>query len=159
MPVQKTENHARPLYLSAPRLILCVAASFLNFAAFSVCAGEPVMTLAMNPSPEKHPAPSFMQLASGTDSLYLGRQSDPPEVVSINIAKVDLFVPVSQIEVQTNTAQSESFQLVRENSRSNKPLTVAAGYGQIWDDKSTLRKIYCGYQDPGCAYVSASFSF
>ena len=157
--MQKTENHARPLYQSAPRLIFCVAASFLNFAAVSVCAGEPVMTLAMNPSPEKHPAPSAMQLASGTDSLYLGRQSVPSEVVSINTAKVDLFVPVSQIEVRTDTVQGESFQLVRENSRSSKPVTVAAGYGQIWDDKSTLRKIYCGYQDPGCAYVSASFSF
>ena len=157
--VQKSEHLVRSLYLSLPGVIFCVATSLLMFAAASVYAGEPIMTLAMNQSPEKYSPPSFLQLAFGTNSFYFDTQSDPSEVVSINTAKVDLFVPVNQIEVQTNIVQGESFRLVRENSRSNKPLTVAAGYGQIWDEKSTLRKIYCGYQDPGCAYVSASFSF
>ena len=101
-----------------------------------------------------------LNFTSGSDSLYLFyRQSDPSEAVSINIEKVDLFLPTKHDETQTNAIQGDAFLLVRNNSRAIKPVIVTAGYRQIWDDKSTLQKICLDYQDPGYAYVSASFSF
>lgn len=117
------------------------------------------MTLSAYPLSEVRPAPSFTQWASSSDSLYLCRQSDPSEAGSINTEEADLFLPAGHDETQTNAVRGESFLLVRENSRSSKPLTVEAGYGRIWDDKSTLQKICADYQDPGYAYVSARFSF
>ena len=100
-----------------------------------------------------------MQLVFGTNSLYFDLQNNQPKIFSLNVAKMDLFAPVSQIEFQTNSIQGESFRLIREISRSSNHVTVEAGYGQIWDDKSMLQKICSDYQDPGCAYVRAHFSF
>ena len=92
------------------------------------------------------------------NSLYFNLQNRQAGVFTLNISKTDLFVPVSQIESQTNSIKDESLLQIREMSRS-KPITVEAGYGQIWDDKSTLQKICSDYQDPSYAYVSAHFSF
>ena len=117
------------------------------------------MTLAMNQPSEKQPALSFTQSAFNTNSLYLVLQSDPAAVVTRNAPKADLFLPVGQIAVQTNFARGESALLVREDSRSSKPMTVTAGYRQLWDENSTLQSICSGYQEPGFAYLSASFSF
>ncbi len=100
-----------------------------------------------------------MELAFGMNSLYFNPQNKQTTVFSINIAKTDLLVPVSQIESQTNSLKGEALLQIREISRSSKPITVEAGYGQIWDDKSTLQKICSDYQDPSYAYVSAHFSF
>ena len=159
MPVQKTENHARPLYQFAPRLIFCVAASFLNFAAASVCAGEPVMTLAMNEPPgNKSTAPS-PDLTPGTDRSPLNLKTSQPEAASPNGDKPVALLSDSQIESQSISVLPESFTLDHENSHPNKPVTVQAGCGRIWDDQSTLKKIACDHQEPGCAYVSANFSF
>ena len=93
------------------------------------------------------------------DSLYFNLQKTQSKFFSPNVAKTDLFVPVSQIESQTNSIKGESLLEICETSRSRRPITVEAGYGQIWDDKSTLQKICSDYQDPGYAYVSAHFSF
>ena len=154
--MQKAIHFGRSPYFS--RVIFSVAILLLTFAGGSTFAGEPATILALNPSPEKDLGPTFMQLAFGTNSLYFDLQNNQPNVIGSNAAKTDLFVPVSQIESQTNSIQGEPFLLVRETYRS-KPVTVEAGYGQIWDDKSTLQKICSDYQDPGCAYVSARFSF
>ena len=64
-------------------------------------------------------------------------------------------------ENQTNTVKGETFVSIHEDwhVHAKKPVTVQAGYGQMWDDKSMLQKISCGHQEPGCAYVSANFSF
>lgn len=59
--------------------------------------------------------------------------------------------------------RQDAFQFVHENlpssSRSNVIFSVQAGYERTWDEKSMLAKICDGYQEPGCAYVSANFSF
>jgi hypothetical protein len=156
--VQNAIHLGRSPYFSVPRVIFSVAILLLTFAPGSTFAEEPATILALNPSPKKNLEPTIMQLAFGTDSLYFDLQNNQPKVVSINAAKTDLFVSVSQIEFQNNSIQGESFRLVHETSHP-KPVTVVAGYGQIWDDKSTLQKICSDYQDPGCAYVSARFSF
>jgi hypothetical protein len=158
--VQKTAYHARSLHLFALGVIFLAATSLLTFAAVSVYAGEPIMTLSPYPLSEVRPALSFTQWASGSDSLYLFyRQSDLSEAGRINTEIADLFLPTRHVEAQTNAVQGDAFLLIRNNFHSSKPVTVAAGYRQIWDDKSTLQKICLDYQDPGYAYVSASFSF
>jgi hypothetical protein len=157
--VQKPKHHDRSLHRPASRVIFCVATTLLTFAAVSVYAGEPIMTLSPSPLSEVRPAPSFTQWASGMDSLYLCPQGDPSKAGSVNTEEADLFLPAGHVESQTNAIQGESFLWVHNNSRSSKPLTVQAGYGRIWDDKSTLQKICSDYQDPGYAYVSARFSF
>jgi hypothetical protein len=154
-PVQKARHFGQ----SPHRVIFSVVTLLLTFAAGSTFAGEPATILALNPSQEKDPAPSFMQLAFGMNSLYFNLQDKQAMVFSLNVTKTDLFVPVSQIESQTNSLRGEALLQIREISRSSKPITVEAGYGQIWDDKSTLQKICSDYQDPGYAYVSAHFSF
>src|SRR5450755_2326540 len=104
------------------------------------------MTLAMNePSKNSLPA-SSLDLRSNTDSPILSLKNHQPEAAS-------------QIESPADFRQPESFTLVRENSHPNKPVTVRAGYGRIWDDQSTLQKIVCDHQETGCAYVCANFSF
>jgi hypothetical protein len=45
------------------------------------------------------------------------------------------------------------------HGRSNEGMIVSAGYGQIWGDASMFRKICPDHQDPGWAYVKASFTF
>jgi hypothetical protein len=157
--VQKAIHLGRLPHSSVPGRIFCVVILLLTLATGSVLAGEPATILALNPSSEQDPAASFMQLVFGTNSLYFDLQNNQSTVVSFNAVKTDLYVPARQIEFQTNSIQDESFLLIRETSRSSKPVTVVAGYGQIWDDKSTLQKICSDYQDPGYAYVSARFSF
>ena len=118
------------------------------------------MTLAVDLPSEQQDSPSFTEWASGSDSLYrFYGQSNPSETGRINAPEPDLFSPAKHDETQTNAVQGDAFLLVRNNFRSTKPVTVDAGYRQIWDDKSTLQKICADYQDPGYAYVSASFSF
>jgi hypothetical protein len=148
--VQKTEHFARLPRPSATGKGFCVAASFLILVATSLHAGEPAMTLAMN-------EPSGNNFAADNSSFNL--KNSQPEVASLNDEKVAALSSVSQIENQTNSGQPESLQLVRESSQPNKPVTVQAGYGRIWDDQSTLQKISAGHQEPGCAYVSAKISF
>jgi hypothetical protein len=159
LPVQKTVYDIRSPHPAASGTIFCFAASLLTFAVISTFAGEPAMIAALNQRPEKLPAPPLAQLECVTKSLYFVLPGDQPEVVSLKATDMDFFLPISHIEFQTNAIQAESFLLVRENSHSRKPLTVEAGYGRIWDDKSTLQKICSDYQDPGCAYVRASFNF
>jgi hypothetical protein len=62
-----------------------------------------------------------------------------------------------------NLAGHESFPIVQKNldahGRSNERMLVSAGCGQIWGDASMLKKICPDHQDPGWAYVKASFRF
>jgi hypothetical protein len=64
-----------------------------------------------------------------------------------------------RLEKQTNPDQGDAFLLVRENLRSNRYVSVQAGYERVWDDESVLRKIASDRPEPGCAYIKASFSF
>jgi hypothetical protein len=89
------------------------------------------MTLAMNQPLEKSPAASSSGLTPNNDSALINPKDSQPG----------------------------SFPLIREDSHPNKPVSVQVGYGRIWDDQSTLQKICSDHQEPGCAYVSARFSF
>jgi hypothetical protein len=153
--VQKIKQFARLPRLSATRKGLCIAASFL-FLAAAVRAGEPAMTLAMN-EPSANSSASSLNLVPDSNGSNLNLPNTQPEAAS-PVAEKEV-VSGGQIENQTDLGERESSQLVRENSHSEKPVSITAGYGRIWDDQSTLQKIAVGHQEPGCAYVSAKFSF
>lgn len=151
--MQKTEHHSRLFHLFATGKFFCIITVLLILIASPLRAAEPTMALAVNQPVKKSSVILPVNPASDTNiSLF------NPKISSINEKPVVL-TPIIQIEKQTNSIQLESSLVVRENSGSNKPVTVQAGYGQIWDDKSTLQKICSDHQEPGCAYVSANFSF
>jgi hypothetical protein len=117
-----------------------VAALLLVLAATPLRAGEPFVKLAMD-------KPSGINFAA--KPLDLSPTAGKPVALSTDC----------QFESQPDSDQPESFPLVRTGSHSNKPVTIQAGYGRIWDDQSTLQKICADHQEHGCAYVSARFSF
>ncbi|MEI9863278.1 MAG: hypothetical protein WDN00_01695 [Limisphaerales bacterium] len=67
---------------------------------------------------------------------------EQPPAVNLNNEKAVMLNPVILLEGQTNSAVRESFLIIQDShSRSNRTVTVQAGYGQIWNEKSTLQKI------------------
>jgi hypothetical protein len=160
--VRKTKPHAQLLHLSLTGKGFCVITLLLILAAVSIRAGEPVTTLIMNqPTGVKSTASSIYSV-SDTGSLFFNLISSLPEAAYPDKAKAATWASGIPAENQTHDSfERESFLLIREDSHShsNRPVTVQAGYGQIWDDKSTLQKISAGQQEPGFAYVSARFSF
>jgi hypothetical protein len=160
--VRKTEPLARLLHLSMTGKGFCAITSLLILAVAPVCAGEPVMTLVMNQPTSGKPTASTVYSVPDTDSLFFNLISSQPEAVNPDKVKAVAWASGIPDENQTrDSLERESFLLIREDSHlhSNRPVTVRAGYGQLWDDKSTLQKISAGQQEPGFAYVSARFSF
>jgi hypothetical protein len=157
--VQKTEYFTRLLRLSATGKGFCFAASLLVFVTVPLHAGEPVMTLAMNEPSKNSSAASSLDSTPGADSSLLDLKTSQPKAVNTNDDKLVAWSPAGQMESQAGSVPPESLRLVRESSHPNKPVTVQAGYGRIWDDQSTLKKIACDHQETGCAYVCANFSF
>jgi hypothetical protein len=160
--VRKTKFLSQLLHLSLMGKGFCVLTLLLILGAVSIRAGEPVTTLIMNqPTGGKFTASSVYS-ASGTGSLFFNLISSLPEEAYPDKVKAATWASGIPAENQTHDfLEHESFLLIREesHSHSNRPVTVRAGYGQIWDDKSTLQKISAGQQEPGFAYVSARFSF
>ncbi|MDD5138994.1 MAG: hypothetical protein PHY43_01900 [Verrucomicrobiales bacterium] len=164
--MQKTEHVARLLHLSTTGKSFCIITALLISAAVSVCAGEPVMTLALadqHQSPVESNAPEPTDLLSGVDSSLFDLKSSPPAASRPGKEMPVEFSTGTLLEEQARFSHGDSLQLVRENrtsaSRSNVTFSVQAGYGRIWDEKSMLQKISDGHQESGCAYVSANFSF
>jgi hypothetical protein len=157
--VQKTEQFAQLPRLSTTGKGFCLPASMLILVATLLRAGEPVMTLAMEPPPENSSTASSLDLTANTDSSFLNLKNSQPEAANSNNEKPVTLPSGNQIENQNTLAQPESFSLAREELHANKPVSIQAGYGRIWDDQSTLQKICADHQEPGCAYVSANFSF
>jgi hypothetical protein len=159
--VQKAEHFIQLFRLSVTGKGFCVAASLLILAATTLCAGEPVMTLAMNHPSEKSSVASSMDLMpkSDIDSSLLNLKNNRHEAASVNDEKPMVSPAASPNEKPDNFGQPESFPLTRENPHPSKPVSIQAGYGRIWDDQSTLQKIASDHQEHGCAYVSANFSF
>jgi hypothetical protein len=160
--VRKTEPLARLIHLSMTGKGFCAITSLLILAAAPVCAGEPIMTLLMTQPTSGKPTASTVYSVPDTGSLFFNLISSQPEAVNPDKVKTVAWASGIPAENQTHDfLERESFLLIRENSHShsNRPVTVRAGYGQIWDDKSMLQKISAGQQEPGFAYVSARFSF
>ena len=69
----------------------------------------------------------------------------------------------SRLEKQSSSNQRDLFQLVHKklcaDGRTGKWVDVAAGYGQICGNESSIGKNSVEWERPGCAYLKASFSF
>jgi hypothetical protein len=157
--MQKIKSSVQLPRLSATGKGFIAAASLLILTAHSLRAVEPVLTLAMNQPSEKNPAALSLNSTPGTDDSLLKLNHNRPEAAGQDDEKPVALSSGNQIENQTNFSQSKTLPLVRDDSQPDKPVTVQAGYGRIWDDQSMLQKICADHQEPGCAYVSARFSF
>jgi hypothetical protein len=160
--VRKTKPHVQLLHLFLTGKGFCAITLLLILADVSLQAGEPVMALGMNQPTGGKSTTSSAYSVSGTGSLFFNLISSLPEAACPDKVKAATWASGIPSENQTHDfLERESFLLIREesHSHSNRPVTVRAGYGQIWDDKSMLQKISAGQQEPGFAYVSARFSF
>ena len=68
-----------------------------------------------------------------------------------------------RLEKQSGSNQRDLFQLVHKklyaDGRTGKWVDVEAGYGQICGVESGIGKNSVELEQPGCAYLKASFSF
>jgi hypothetical protein len=68
-----------------------------------------------------------------------------------------------RLEKQSDSNQGDLFRFVHKkmyaDGRMGKWVDVAAGYGQVCGLESGLRKDSVELEQPGCAYLKASFSF
>jgi hypothetical protein len=69
----------------------------------------------------------------------------------------------SRLEKQDGSNQRDLFQLVHKklysDGRMGRWVDVTAGYGQVCQFESGIAKNTAELQQPGCAYLKASFSF
>ena len=161
--MQKTEYLARLRHLSTTGNAFCIIAVLLVFIAVSACAGEPVLTLADRQPLAESSVPVQTNLLSGSDGSLFDLKSSAPVTSRLEKEMAVEFPADARLEKSAKSGQADSFQLVHENrtsaSRSNVSLSIQAGYGRIWDEKSMLSKISAGHQETGCAYVRANLSF
>ncbi|HTX21486.1 MAG TPA: hypothetical protein VMD27_06490 [Candidatus Aquilonibacter sp.] len=69
------------------------------------------------------------------------------------------FSSEARLERQTEPSANRPLLLVHENLGPNRSMNVRAGYRDFWGDESVLRKISPDEQEPGFAYIQASFHF
>jgi hypothetical protein len=157
--VSKTAYLVRLLHLSVTGMGFCVTASLLILAAAPVSAEEPVVTLTMNPAAGKNSLSSNVYWASDNHGLFFNLIVSQPKAAGLNDERPRWMSSGIPVENQINFNPYEPLPLVRKSSHSNQHLTVQAGYGQVWDDRSMLEKISAGHQEPGLAFVSANLNF
>jgi hypothetical protein len=106
----------------------------------------------------------FAAISARADLTISPPEKNLEENLSASVSQPQKFSAL-ELELMTpaKLAGNEPFLIVQKNpgvhDRSNERMLVSAGCGQIWGDTSTLKKICPDHQDPGWAYVKASFSF
>jgi hypothetical protein len=127
----------------------------------SLCgnAAEPVITLAMarpmTATVKMIKAPAIAEPVRASAAL-LHREIKPETAP----AKVEVESAAFQnAHLEKQTVHRAPLILLRENLNSNRSVCVAAGYGQLWNDQSMLKHLSASRQEPGCAYIKASFNF
>jgi hypothetical protein len=145
-----------------------IAVMLVIFAAIRANSAEPVLTLAMvrhNPSPEPLTAAVDDQFATSIlDSSPVFTLENQNEISSEpKTARSTGFSPVAQLEKQTVAKQHCLILLAHKklgvNKCSTRWLDIQAGYGQVCYDPVDLKMIEPDWEEPGCIYVKASFSF
>ena len=73
------------------------------------------------------------------------------------------FLPDAHLERQTDPQQRCLIRLAHKklgaSQCSDRWLDIQAGYGRVCYDPADLKKIAPDWEEPGCIYVKASFSF
>jgi hypothetical protein len=166
--VRKAKHLARLSHLFVTGDGFGVIIALLILVATSGRAAESTLTLAITPDSqpqEKTFVATYGDLMSGTVGSFsdFSLKEGKLETAGLQNENTTEFSSNIRIEKQTASGQHDPFQIVHENltasSRSNLSFSLQAGYGRIWDEKSMLQKIASDRQEPGCAYVSADFSF
>jgi hypothetical protein len=160
--VRKTYHIARLFHLSLIGDGVGVLIAMLSLIATSATA-QPFLTLAPARDPqmtEKTFTATYGDLLSGVDESSFSLKDGKLETLGLQYEKTTESLAEVRLEKQSRSGQRDPFQFVHESSsQSNMSFSLQAGYGRIWDEKSMLQKIASDRQDPGCAYVSANFSF
>jgi hypothetical protein len=160
--VRKTDYITRLFHLSGTGDGFGVVIAMLILIATSAAA-QPFLTLAPARDPqmtEKTFTATYGDLLSGVDESSFNLKDGQLEAVGLQYEKTTESLAEVRLEKQSRSGQRDPFQFVHESSsQSNMSFSLQAGYGRIWDEKSMLQKIASDRQDPGCAYVSANFSF
>jgi hypothetical protein len=164
--VQKTDQIARlfHLFVTGDGFIVLLA---LLISIATSAAAQPSLAFAPAPEPsmtKKTFLAAYGNLLFSADGSNSSLTDNTLETVGLQYEKTTIDAASEvHLEKESKAGQRDSFQFVHESlsasSQSNASFSLQAGYGQIWDDKSMLQKIVCDRQDPGCAYVSANFSF
>ena len=166
--MQRTENSNLLLLLSGSEYVLRFLVLLLALAVTSVFGQESVLTLAMvsyDQSPARTPA---VVRNNSVTNLLCYDASAPRLQHQVAVLKLDNqnatgFSSDFRLEKQTGSNQRDWFQLVHKklsaNGRTGKWVDVAAGYGQVCQFESGIGKNSVELEQPGCAYLKASFSF
>jgi hypothetical protein len=162
--VPKTEASNLLLLPSGSKSFRRFLVLLLAMAATSALGQGSVLTLAMvryDQSPARMPA--------------VGRNNSTANILCYDASAPRLQYPAAvlkpdnqnatdfRLEKQSGSNQRDLFQLVHKkmyaDGRTGKWVDVAAGYGQILGDETSIGKNSMEWERPGCAYLKASFSF
>lgn len=164
----KTETPDRLFFLSGSKNIHRFLVLLLALAATLVVGQESALTLALvrydQPSARK---PAVTRNGSTTDLLCydtsVPRLRYQAAAVRLDAQNAADYPSDSCLEKQSGVNQRDLFQFVHKklyaDGRAGVWVDVAAGYGQICGVKSDIWKNSAELEQPGCAYLKASFSF
>jgi hypothetical protein len=166
--VQRTKD-SKPLpLLFDPENIHRFFVLLLTLAATLVFWLESAATPPMvshNRSPARRPAVARNHSATNLlcyDTPVPRLQSQAAELKTDNQNPTDFF-PESLLEKESGSNQRDLFQLIHKklsaNGQTGKWVDVAAGYGRICGVEPGIRENAAELEQPGRAYLKASFSF
>ena len=159
--VQNIGHSSRSIPPFAAKMMFCLVALVLALASASANS-QAVMTLAMA-HPVSPAEKNFSLFHRNSSAQLVGpitvqvRQKDVAE--KSQPAVQNSFSSEARLEQQTGPSANRPFLLVHQNLGPNRSMNVRAGYKEFWDNTSVLRKISPDEQEPGIAYVQASFRF
>ena len=166
--MQRTENSNLLLLLSGSEYVLRFLVLLLALAVTSVFGQESVLTLAMV-SYDQSPARTPAVVRNNSVTNLLCYDASAPRLqyqvaaLKLNHQNATDFSSNSRLEKQSDLNQHDLFKLVHKklyaDGRTGKWVDVEAGYGQIGGVESGIGKNSVELEQPGCAYLKASFSF
>jgi len=166
--VPKTQACKLLFLLSGLKSVRRLLILLLSMAATSEFGQEPVLTMAMirhvQPPVRK---PAVIHNDSTANRYYYNtpapRPQFPAAAANLDDQNVTDSPSDSHLEKQSNPNQRNLFQLVHKkvcaDGHTGKWVDVAAGYGQIGGAEPGLEKNSVELEQPGRAYLKASFSF
>jgi hypothetical protein len=166
--VPRTEVYNLLPLLSGSKSFRRFLVLYLAIISPSVFGQESALTLAMvryDQSPARTPVAAHNNFAANlicydVSAPHLQYQMAALQLDNQNVSD---FPSDSRLEKQRDSNQRDLLQLVHKqlyaDGRTGKWVDVAAGYGQIFGDESSIGKNSAEMERPGCAYLKASFNF
>ena len=172
--MQRTGYFDRLCRLFAAKKIFYVITSLVIFAAIRVDSQRPIMALAMvrHDLPTKKSSVEVKPPLAPRDLFATSVAHPPADLIRKDEKKISA---ESKSESRTNLSwdalserpdNSDQYNLIRllhkklgVHDGSERWLSVQAGYGAACFDHADMEKIEPNWQEPGCLYVKASFSF